>query len=404
LVSRHGIRTPFPAANLGQPSYSSFSKDGRPWPDDYAAWGAAGSEHLTAHGGLVLQRMGEYMKQILPFTVESNTSTFYSDNDSSNRDLETAQHFLGGLGVVAPSIYHEINCTQWLFNQGMKEPASGCALPSEAMLEGQIGGSIAAYSAQYADDIEALNDAIGCCNASVCGAEDCDLMKVKTSYNPVAFWSLFTSPLSVSSALTEALALMYQNGMDVDKVAPGLGKYSLSRLLDLHAINLRITDASLITAQAFGSQLLDHLLQTITQLTSENDVIAPSALLSAASDNFVYYAAHDINIYFLASLLRLQWQTASYQMNMSPPGSMLGFQLLQDEAAEWYIKLHFFSQSMDQQRYAAPLNQTAPPSCAEVIIPDCYGGPELSCAVKDFQKLVSQSVRQECVRPDLECS
>lgn len=50
LLSRHGIRTPYPSTDMGQTTYSQFSRDKRAWPETPADWGAAGEEHLTTHG------------------------------------------------------------------------------------------------------------------------------------------------------------------------------------------------------------------------------------------------------------------------------------------------------------------------------------------------------------------
>eukprot|EP00656_Telonema_subtile_P048421 TRINITY_DN5764_c0_g1_i3.p1 TRINITY_DN5764_c0_g1~~TRINITY_DN5764_c0_g1_i3.p1 ORF type:complete len:115 (-),score=27.89 TRINITY_DN5764_c0_g1_i3:248-592(-) len=85
--------------------------------------------------------------------------------------------------------------------------------------------------------------------------------------------------------------------------------------------------------------------------------------------------------------------------NMAPPGAMIGFELLQAaDDQTWYVKLYLTTQSMNQMRFASPLNSTHPPARAPLIIPECYGGPELSCAVQDFQKLADKVVRPECVR------
>eukprot|EP01063_Lacrimia_lanifica_P012696 TRINITY_DN19363_c0_g1_i1.p1 TRINITY_DN19363_c0_g1~~TRINITY_DN19363_c0_g1_i1.p1 ORF type:complete len:442 (+),score=92.43 TRINITY_DN19363_c0_g1_i1:42-1367(+) len=398
LLSRHGIRTPYPADGVGQVTYSAFSKDGRAWPEHPAEWGAAGAEHLTAHGATVLHRMGDYYRRTLPFNVSAASSTVYADYDSSQRDVQTAQNFFKGLGL-APAVYSNLTCTQLLFNQGAAPPAPQCTLPSQAMVEGTLGGSIDKYTAQYRDVLLQVSDAIDCCTPSVCGntSSDCDLTKVPTSFNSKAFWSLFTGPLSTAAALTEFLSLMYQNGMDVSTVAPGLDPYTLSRLMEVHALSLRVTDGNLITARSFASQLMNHISRTVAQLTGTG---SPDPWLRARpSDNLVYYAGHDLNLYFIRDLLDLQWQTESYNQDMAPPGSMLGFQLLQDASDAWFVKLYVHTQSMDQMRQAAHLDDSNPPDRAPIVIPRCYHGPGLSCAVDDFIALVASVVKPECLTP-----
>ena len=70
ILSRHGIRTPYPAGFIGQPSYAVFSKDGRHWPAIGngstgldPAWRAATAAALTDHGAHVLQRHGAYYRE-----------------------------------------------------------------------------------------------------------------------------------------------------------------------------------------------------------------------------------------------------------------------------------------------------------------------------------------------------
>jgi len=402
VLSRHGIRVPYPATNLGQPTYSSFSVDGRAWPEDPKQWNAAGPEHLTEHGMLVLQQMGKYYKDQLQHVGWKRPPVVYADVDSSQRDIKTAANFMDGFGFPSADILSNVSCTKFLFNQGGAPPSAKCGLPSKGEVLGTIGGSIESFTDQYRDTIMGLNKAIGCCNASVCSGSDgtCTLMDVKEAFDPAAFWALYSGPLETGGTIAEFLALAYQNGMDLSTVVPGLDEYALSRIMEVHAVALRTTDANLVTATSFGSQLLDFISRTIGQLTSG---VNDPALASAAEDEFVYLAAHDINLYFMRVILQLSWQTPSYNQNMAPPGSMLGFKLLQDQVqGKWYVKLYLHAQSMNQMRTVAALNASSPPGCAPVLLPGCTSGPDLSCPVAEFQQLVSQRIRSECLH-SLQC-
>ena len=74
-----------------------------------------------------------------------------------------------------------------------------------------------------------------------------------------------------------------------------------------------------------GCARLAHLSATIEQLLGG---ASNPSLKSKPNDKMVYYAGHDINIYFVRKLLGLQWLTESYNPNQSPPGGMLRFELL----------------------------------------------------------------------------
>ena len=160
-------------------------------------------------------------------------------------------------------------------------------------------------------------------------------------------------------------------------------------------------------ARRFGATLAVHLAATMQQH------VAPAAairgLKSKPGDFLVYYAGHDINIYFLRRLLRLNWLTESYNPNESPTGGMLQLELLSapDTTAggkDYFVKAFFMSQSYDQQRNATALAGTpragaGAPSASRVFaaMPDCQSGPELSCPFARFKALVLAAVEPACV-------
>ena len=91
----------------------------------------------------VLQRMGAYYHDTLPFPLSASDITAYADNETSRRDIQTAENFLKGLLPAGGiDIHHNTSVTKWLFNQGGLPPAPTCGLPTEGMVLGSIGGSI----------------------------------------------------------------------------------------------------------------------------------------------------------------------------------------------------------------------------------------------------------------------
>ena len=44
---------------------------------------------------------------------------------------------------------------------------------------------------------------------------------MKESFDPAAFWALYSGPLETGGTIAEFLALAYQNGMDLSTVVPG---------------------------------------------------------------------------------------------------------------------------------------------------------------------------------------
>ena len=87
--------------------------------------------------------------------------------------------------------------------------------------------------------------------------------------------------------------------------------------------------------------------------------------------------------------------------NESPPGGFLEFDLSSTETREgreFFVKAFFVSQTYQQMRAASPLTATDPASRVFAAIPDCAGGPELSCPFEEFKALVLREIKEECVQ------
>lgn len=124
VVSRHGIRVPFPPDH----GADAYSQDGREWFTNATAWGANATACLTDHGATVLSKMGGYFTHNLTTGSDAILSgtcdglgkvTVYADEDSTKRDIKSAQAFFKGMypGCSPPFIHHEQPYTASLFNQ-----------------------------------------------------------------------------------------------------------------------------------------------------------------------------------------------------------------------------------------------------------------------------------------------
>jgi hypothetical protein len=161
-------------------------------------------------------------------------------------------------------------------------------------------------------------------------------------------------------------------------------------------------------ARSFGSDLLLHLLATLVQLTEGPGSAAISGLQSRPTDKMVYYAGHDINIYYIRVLLGLNWLTESFNVNQSPPGGMLRFELARQapaqqggggELTEWFVRVYFESMSMEQQRDVEHALRPGKnePDRVFVAIPGCSMGPESSCPLGKLQEMILAAVEPSCV-------
>eukprot|EP01043_Picozoa_sp_COSAG02_P030236 COSAG02_NODE_1922_length_10360_cov_38.101452_10_plen_85_part_00 len=81
-------------------------------------------------------------------------------------------------------------------------------------------------------------------------------------------------------------------------------------LLRLHEESMNIADDDW-NAQNAGSEMLVHLAASFQQMVDGPTAPPIVGLRSDPTDVLVYYAAHDINIYLLRKLLKLNWLTES---------------------------------------------------------------------------------------------
>jgi len=351
IITRHGIRVPFPPFE-GHP-ISIFSRDSsRPWLPDPSSWGAAKIAALTAHGKKVIQLMGaHFAATVLP--PKPYDFTVYSDLDHTNRDIQTAEAFMRGAWPeknfsIDPWDLAHPTYMALLFNQG-NASASPCTMSGTLpdVIKGEIGGDFERVSAEASVDIMRLNGALDCCTPDVCKlagrlrtsgglVANCTLMDIRTYWEGRShYWEDFRGPISVAASLIEYLQLMYLNGLDWQAVARGsngppssssaaLSATELRALMHMHERIMGIADDHW-NAQHAGSELLVHMAATLLQRVEPSSAL--SGLRSSPSDRLVYYAGHDINIYLLRRLLGLSWLTDSYNPDESPPGGFLTIEL-----------------------------------------------------------------------------
>lgn len=414
VITRHGIRVPYPPLEgLDWTAYST--DDGRNWFTDFKDWGADQVAGLTDHGQKVIREMGAYFKQTLLDGAKGGY-TIYSAVDSTQRDIKTAINFFKGAypnnnvtadDMIGPRSDSDGQYVKVLLNQGDFDASAKC--PSSAtipgVIEGATGGDLTYISKEQKRSILEVNDALACCRKELCVkqgnssfGDKCTLMSLPTKWEgQKLYWEDFSGPLTVSAKLMEFIQLVYMNGMDHTKIVPSMSEEDIASLMRLHEESMGLADDYWNSRNA-ASELFVHLAATMQESVSGKNI---AGLKSKPSDSLVYYAAHDINIYLIRRFLRLNWVTASFNPNQSPPGGMLVFVLYSTKAAkgkDYFVKAFFMTQSMRQQREASTLSEADPASRVFAIMPGCADGPELSCPFDDFKRLVLSQIKPECVQ------
>jgi hypothetical protein len=188
-----------------------------------------------------------------------------------------------------------------------------------------------------------------------------------------------------------------------------------------------------VNSASFGATLLAHLTASFEQNVMGTSIPigeGEGPRIAQPPDNqFLYYAAHDINLLYVRNLLRLQWHTKGWHPHQPVPGSMLVFELHSsaDESVmsikkgrrvllpttsksdRHFVKLYFVAASPEQMRNGEVLSDQNPPDRVPVIIPFCSedvvlpnGSIDVRCSFSTFKKLIGKTLKHECVADTLQ--
>jgi 4-phytase/acid phosphatase len=100
----------------------------------------------------------------------------------------------------------------------------------------------------------------------------------------------------------------------------------------------------------------------------------------------VAFVGHDSNLEALAGILHLRWLMPGYQLNDTPPGGALVFEVHQTAPSdEPFVRAFYTAQSLDQMRN---LSKDAP-GRVPVFVPGC---PALDCPLSTFDHIAAAAI------------
>jgi 4-phytase / acid phosphatase len=352
IVTRHGVRSPtWDAARLD--AYSA-----EPWP----RWDVPPG-YLTPHGRDLIKLMGSYYREwlagegLLHGAGCQDARRIYIRADKDQRTVETGRAFAESL---LPDCGIEVHSQTGgrpdpLFS-GIGSPDPGRML---AAVTERLGTDPQKLVAAHRAALDKLQSILGKAQAPAA-------MGVVLKGPSVEL----TGPFATGSTFSENLLLEYANGMD--GAALGWGRLTpedLEAVLEIHAIYADLMRRTPYLARARGSNLLAHLLHSLDQAAAGKAI--PGAL-GQPGDTILLLAGHDTNLSNLSGMLGLAWKLDGYQPDDTPPGGALLFSLWRDaRTAQYFLRLAYTAQSLDQMRDARPLSLSHPPESQNVRLPGC---------------------------------
>jgi 4-phytase/acid phosphatase len=400
LVSRHGVRSP----TTPDPPLSEIAS--RAWP----SWPVSPG-HLTPRGENLASLMGAYYRAhyaargLLPAQGCPSPDGIHVWADVDQRTRLTGAGLLEGMfpGCGLPVHNGPTEKPDPIFHPVRAGICSVDTDRARAAVLARAGGSLKRVLRTHREPLRRLQAVLGCCAPRLCqasGRARCTLatlpsaLDVRHKDGSVRL----TGPIPIGSTASEIFLLQYAQGLPRDQVAWGRASSpaSIRPLLRLHRLQFDLIERTPYLAARQGSALAYQVLETLRQ-TAEGTSDAPNVVL--ADSKMVIYVGHDTNLANIGGMLGLHWQLKGYLRDETPPTGALAFELLRETASgRHFVRMAYFSQTLEQMRRMTRLDLAHPPARAGVSLAACsrveYGG---ACPWPDFVAAVKKALDPACV-------
>jgi len=375
IVSRHGVRSPTDPTELSH--YSA-----RPWP----AWSVAPG-YLTPHGAAAIELFGRAYREtyaaagIFPLHGCPAADSTYVWADVDERTRETGAALLDGIAPNCGIPEHATDAAVDPLFHALPTLGKADLAASTDSLVGSVGTAPEAIVPAFRLAFDDLDAVLGCGNGT-CRKISSVAPAIVTS--PKTGLVELQGPVDLASTAVEDMILAYADGRPLSDV--GWGAVDRTRLLalsQLHVLKFAINTESPYIARVQGSNLLAHVLATLDQGAS--GVRNPKTRVPLAA-RFVAFVGHDTNLEEFAGMLRLRWLLPGYQINDTPPGAALVFELRQPvHGGEAFVRVFSTAQTLDDMRTLS----TNPPERVPVLVPGC---PQLDCPISTFDRVAAGAI------------
>jgi 4-phytase/acid phosphatase len=375
VVMRHGVRAPTHPSELN--AYSA-----QPWPK----WNVPGG-YLTPRGALLMRQFGRhyramYGSAIFPPSGCPTAGSIYVWADIDERTRATGESLVQGLVPGCNvEVHHASGDPDRLF-----DPLPGFGkvdvAKSKASVLGSLGGDPNSLLDAYHAEFGSLERILGCGPVRQCAR----ISQVPTTVTSTGDGGLaeFNGGLDLAADVAENLLLEYTDGQKV----VGWGRADRTQILDLlqlHALKSKFQHENRYAAQAHSSNVMLHVLQTLAQGATSQKVAGTRVPLTT---RFFALVGHDTQLSEIAGLLQLSWLMRGYQLNDTPPGAAIVFELhgpADSAKGTPFVRTFFTAQTMNQMRDG----NGASPGRVPVYVPGC---PGYDCPIGTFEQVVNSAI------------
>lgn len=384
ILSRHGVRSAMSSPERLEEASA------RPWPRF-----AVPAGHLTARGGALVARMGDYYRQYYSaqgLLKAGDCSAVYAWANVTQRTIATGRAYADAL---APGCALAVNTVGEGNNDPMFEPVKAGIVKADhalarAAVAGRVGGDLSAWSASHRQEAEQLDALLMQCAKGPCPAAPGKrrVFDAKPGFVDGEELAGVSGPEAFASGVTESLLMAWADGGDFAGLGwKGLDEEALTRAFFLHQAEFDLRLRTPYVARILAGHLADRLLATV-----EGD----AASIGPADAKLVVIAGHDGTLASLGGLLRMEWTLPGYQPNQIQPGGALVFERWKRDDGVRVVRARFTGQSLSQLRNMTPLDAKTPPLSAPVFIQGCgTATPAFDCRLEDFKAVVRSATRTD---------
>ena len=390
-VSRHGVRPP---TQSNEKLLTTVTD--RQWPTWLVPFG-----NLTGHGYTGAVEMGRYRGEVLRnagLIVKGcpDASQLLVHASPLQRTKATAQALLDGMfpgcGLQPTYVTGEQDA---LFQANEMPFAALDPVKAKAEILKALGGSVEAAQARYKPFEEKLRE-VACLPGT-----DCPYGKEPWKLEQNAKGRFAIKGLSAGANMGEVFRLEYSQGLPLDKVAFGNARTAaeVSSLMVLTKAKYDYLNDIPYIASRGASELMNQISLELKQGTSLAIKDAPS---TPPDVPLMLLVAHDTNISYLRTMLGFGWKLGDYIENNIPPVGTLQFERYQEvKTGEYFLRIAFEAQSMDQIRNLTQLSGGQKPLKADFqSAKDCRKtSVGLLCPLKDAMVKVDQNIDPTALTP-----
>ena len=354
-VSRHGVRPP---TKSNEKLLTAVTQ--RQWPTWLVPFG-----NLTGHGYTGAVELGRYRGEVLRTAGLipkgcPDASQLLVHASPLQRTKATAQALLDGMfpGCGLQPTY--VSGDQDALFQANEMPFAALdPVKAKADILKALGGSVEAAQARYKPFEEKLRE-IACLPAA-----DCPYGKQAWTLEQNAKGRFAIKGLSAGANMGEVFRLEYSQGLPLDKVAFGNGRTAaeVSSLMVLTKAKYDYLNDIPYIASRGASELMNQIALALKQGTA---LAAKNVTDTPPDVPLMLLVAHDTNISYLRTMLGFGWKLGDYIENNIPPVGTLQFERYKEvSTGDYFLRIAFEAQSMDQIRNLTQLQGQAKPLNSE---------------------------------------